>query len=448
MMEFRTGHVIDHVALPIFDDNFSIGRCFLAYTWDKQSALESEQDQLLPLRAEIAQCDAEDAELRVALANVRARKQQVIARLHASPRTPANRLSPLVPSLIFQYLDIRTVESVAMLVSRRWRRTALSTPELWNTIQLHRGPTCARAFIRRAKGLPLFVELHLPEPRQRERVDWRCQTLNDQATQSSSATARSSGFLLPSCRGVRALRELELGVARLTGPETSVSDFSQVENFLNLEGESLKRVALTNMAWQWSPYALGCVSDLAITLVNPDETPRAYDLPSYFGTLVGAASLRTLAIRIEGNIVVSLPDEPSSDSGSLISSSTPPAIVLPFLTHLSLYGSIPSTLLRLFNTPALRHLDLTLARRASTPLLPRGHHIHDLRLDGTNTPNIRLFQSLPKLVRLELGRDMPGRLLDVLARHPQADDPEQTPVAPSSSQNTGRGLDEVGGRAL
>ncbi|KAG8742428.1 hypothetical protein FRC10_001442 [Ceratobasidium sp. 414] len=436
------------------------------------SALESEQDQLLALRAEIAQCDAEDAELRVALANVRARKQQVIARLHAFFRTPANRLSPLVLSLIFQYLDIRTVESVAMLVSRRWRRTALSTPELWNTIQLHRGPTCARAFIRRAKGLPLFVELHLPEPRQGERVDWALSNLKRPGDAelfrereierlfapvlpfaSSWAALRvrapdvfSMQSVLGCCAragGVRALRELELGVARLTGPETSVSDFSQVENFLNLEGESLKRVALTNMAWQWSPYALGCVSDLAITLVNPDETPRAYDLPSYFGTLVGAASLRTLAIRIEGNITVSLPDEPSSDSGSRISSSTPPAIVLPFLTHLSLYGSIPPTLLRLFNTPALRRLDLTLARRASTPLLPRGHNIHDLRLDGTNTPNIRLFQSLPKLVRLELGRDMPGRLLDVLARHSQADDPEQTPIAPSSSQNTGRGLDEV-----
>ncbi|KAG8742426.1 hypothetical protein FRC10_001440, partial [Ceratobasidium sp. 414] len=111
--------------------------------------------------------------------------------------------------------------------------------------------------------------------------------------------------------------------------------------------------------------------------------------------------------------------------------------------HLSLHGSIPPALRRLFNTPALRRLDRTLARRASTPLLPRGHHIHDLRLDGTNTPNIRLFQSLPKLVRLELGRDMPGRLLDVLARYSQTNDPGQTPVAPSSSQNGGHGLDEV-----
>ncbi|KAG8719257.1 hypothetical protein FRC08_003266 [Ceratobasidium sp. 394] len=354
-----------------------------------------------------------------------------------------------------------------MLVSRRWRRTALSTPELWNTIQLHRGPACARAFIKRAKGLPLFVELYLPEPQQSERVDWALSNLKRPGDAeflrereierlfapvlpfaASWAALRvrapdvfSMQSVLACCAragGTRALRELELGVARLTGPETSVSDFSQVENFLNLEGETLKRVALTNMAWQWSPYALGCVSDLAITLVNSDESPRVYDLPSYFGTLVGAASLRTLAIRIEGNITVSLPDEPSSDGGSPTS---PSAIVLPFLTHLSLHGSIPPTLLRLFNTPSLRRLDLTLARRSSTPLLPRGHHIIDLRLDGANTPNLRLFQSLPELVRLELGRDMPGRVLDVLARHSQVDDPEQTPVAPS--QNEGRVLDEV-----
>ncbi|KAG8719259.1 hypothetical protein FRC08_003268 [Ceratobasidium sp. 394] len=51
-------------------------------------------------------------------------------------------------------------------------------------------------------------------------------------------------------------------------------------------------------------------------------------------------------------------------------------------------------------------------------------------------PNLRLFQSLP-----ELGRNTPGRVLDVLARHSQVDDPEQMSVAPS--QNEGRALDEV-----
>jgi len=418
----------------------------------------NEHDQLLSLRAEIAQCDAEDAELRIALNNVRTRKQHAVARMHALFRSPVNRLSQSVLSMIFQHLDIHTVESTVMLVSRRWKRSALSTPELWNTIQLHRGPVCARTFIKRAKGLALIVELTLPEPHQSDQINWALSNLKRPgesdlvrerdierlfapvlpfaatwlALRVRAPDVFSMQRVLSCCAkagGTKALRELELNVLRLTGTETSVSDFSQVENFLNLESETLKRVSLTNMAWQWSPYALGCVTDLAITLDNSDRIERVYDLPSYFGTLVGAASLRTLAINISGNISVSLPDEGPGDA-SPTSPSTPSAIVLPFLSHISLNGFIPPTLLRLFNTPALRRLDLVLARRAHTPLLPRGHHIIDLRLDGA-MPNIRLLQSLPHLIRLELGKDMPGRILDVLAQHSQHD-PEKTPIAPNA----------------
>ncbi|KAG9093281.1 hypothetical protein FS749_014692, partial [Ceratobasidium sp. UAMH 11750] len=71
------------------------------------------------------------------------------------------------------------------------------------------------------------------------------------------------------------------------------------------------------------------------------------------------------------------------------------------------------------------------------PHSSRGHHIIELRLNA----NLRHFQSLPELVRLELGWDMPGRLPGVLARHSQVDDPEHTPV--TLSQNEGRVLDEV-----
>ncbi|QRV88130.1 F-box-like protein [Ceratobasidium sp. AG-Ba] len=432
----------------------------------KQSRTASthEHEQLIALRAEIAQCDAEEAELRHALAHVRARKQQALTHLHTLFRKPANllSLSTFILSSIFQYLDAPTLESGVMLVCKRWRRTALSCPELWNTIQLHRGPVCARAYIKRARTVPLQVELFLPEPANGERVDWAWSNLKRPGdaemlrerelerllspvlplvqTWSSLCVQTPDVFsmqrVLGFCAragGTRALRQLELGVTRLTGIESSASDFDQLEGFLSSECESLKRVQLTNMAWQWSPYALGCVSDLTIRLVNPDEGSRVYDLPSYFGTLVGAASLRSLSIKVEGNAVISTPGSDDDTSGA----SSPPAIVLPFLTHLSVHGAIPPTLLRLFNTPALRRLDLTLPRRAPTPLLPRGHQIVDLRLDGPNVPHIRLFQCLPDLVRLELGKDMPGRILDTLARHSRSaseEDPERTPIAPSQVQ--------------
>ncbi|KAG9098718.1 hypothetical protein FRC07_010597, partial [Ceratobasidium sp. 392] len=217
----------------------------------KQSHSDLDHDLLLSIRAEIAQCDAEDAELRAALSNVRARKQHAVARLHAFFRTPANRLSHFLLSLIFQHLDIRTIESSVLLVSKRWRRTAMSTPELWNTIQLHRGPSCSRAFIKRAKGLPLIVELDLPEPNQSERVDWalsnlkrpgEAEILREREIErlfapvvpfASSWTALrvrtpdvfTMQRVLACCAragGMRSLRELDLAVARLTGPETSV----------------------------------------------------------------------------------------------------------------------------------------------------------------------------------------------------------------------------------
>ncbi|KAF8595408.1 hypothetical protein BDV93DRAFT_611413 [Ceratobasidium sp. AG-I] len=426
------------------------------------ASTHSDSEQLFALRALIAQCDAEDSELRAALSNVRARKQQAVARLHALMRTPANRLSPPILSLIFQYLDMRTIESSIMLVSKRWKRTALSIPELWNTIPLHRGPACARAYIRRARGLPLIVELSLPDPLHGDQISWALSNLKRAGDAEILRERNIERLLAPAlplistwsafrvrapdvfsmqtvlalcaeAGGTKALRELVLAVARLSDTETSVSDFSQIENFLNLEGETLKRVSLTNMAWQWSPYALGSVADLSITLTNEDEVGRVYDLPSYFGTLVGAASLRKLVVNISGNISVMLPDERPGD-GSPISPSTPSAIVLPFLSHIALNGSIPPTLLRLFNTPALRRLDLNLARRAPTPRLPRGHHITDLRLNGA-MPNVRLLQSLPELIKLELGRDTPGRLIDLLAQYSDnggALDPDRTPIAPSA----------------
>lgn len=433
----------------------------LKHKQSRAASVHSDSEHLFALRAFIAQCDAEDAELRAALSNVRTRKQQAVARLHALMRTPANRLSPPILSLIFQYLDMKTIESSVMLVSKRWKRTALSIPELWNTIQLHRGPACARTYIRRARTLPLIVELNLPDPVHGDQINWALSNLKRpgeadvlrernieqllspalpyistwSAFRVRAPDVFSMQTVLALCAeagGTKALRELVLAVARLSGTETSVSDFSQIESFLNLESETLKYVSLTNMAWQWSPYALGSVADLSITLTNEDEVGRIYDLPSYFGTLVGAASLRKLVINISGNISVMLPDE--GGDGSPISPSTPSAIVLPFLSHIVLNGSIPSTLLRLFNTPALRRLDLNLTRRAPTPRLPRGHHITDLRLNGA-MPNVRLLQSLPELVKLELGRDTPGRLIDLLAQHSDnggALDPDRTPIAPNA----------------
>lgn len=422
-------------------------------------SIHSETEQVLALRAEIAICDEEEAELRLALAHVRARKYEAIGRLHALVRTPANLLAPSVLALIFSYLDIHTIESKVMLISRRWRRTALSLPQLWNTIQLTRGPVCAKAYIKRARGLPLIVELDLPEPLQGEQVNWALSNLkrpgdadmlrereierlfapvlpfisNWAALRVHVPDVFSMQKVLSCCAkagGTKVLKELELVVTKLSKPDSSASDFEQIENALNLESESLHWVTLTNMAWQWSPYALGSVSELTISLTNTGEAERVFDLPSYFGTLVGAASLRTLTINISGNVTVSLLDEATGD-GSPTGPSTPSAIVLPFLSHLILNGTIPPTLLRLFNTPALRRLDLNLARRSPTPRLPRGHRISDLRLEGA-MPNIRLLQSLPELVKLELGRDTPGRLVEALALHSEPLDPEQTPIAPGA----------------
>ncbi|CAE6404619.1 unnamed protein product [Rhizoctonia solani] len=395
----------------------------------------TEADQIQALRDEIYQHELSESELRAALSETRAQKHLAIARLHSLVRTPANRLSSHILAQIFELVDPMTLEWGVMLVCKRWRRLALSLPELWSSVDLMRGPGCAKAYVKRAKGLPLTIELDLPDLQQSDQVSIALSNLKrpgegdmlrshqierlfapvlPHISTWTSLHVRTPDVLgmqavLSICAkagGTKSLRALELIVSK----SNSGTDFVGVEQALNLENEMLESVSLVNMAWQWSPYALGSVQSLSISLLNQ----RAYDLPSYFGTLVGAASLQSLTITISPHAELHVPDI----SG--------PSIVLPFLSHLVLNGSIPPTLLRLFNTPKLRRLDMNLAKRTVTPRLPRGHRIADLRLDGA-MPNIKLLQSLPELVKLEVGRHIPGRFLDALTR-----DPEQTPIAPGA----------------
>ncbi|KAJ1309225.1 hypothetical protein OPQ81_004892 [Rhizoctonia solani] len=395
----------------------------------------TEADQIQALRDEISQYELSESQLRAALSETRAQKHLAIARLHSLVRTPANRLSSQILEKIFGLVDQMTLEWGVMLVCKRWRRLALSLPELWSTVDLIRGPVCARAYVKRARGLPLAIELNLPDLQQGDQVSIALSNLKRPGEGDMLRSHQIERLFIPvlplistwnslhvrtpdvlamqavlnicaQAGGTRALQSLELVVSR----SSSETDFVGVEQALNFDSEVLERVVLVNMAWQWSPYALGSVRSLSISLLNQ----RAYDLPSFFGPLVGAASLESLTITISPEAVLEVPDI----SG--------PPIVLPFLSHLALNGSIPPTLLRLFNTPKLQRLDMNLAKRASTPRLPRGHRITDLRLDGA-TPNIRLLQSLPELVKLEVGRDIPGRFLDALTR-----DPEETPVAPGA----------------
>ncbi|EUC66255.1 F-box-like domain protein [Rhizoctonia solani AG-3 Rhs1AP] len=328
-----------------------------------------------------------------------------------------------------------TLEWGVMLVCKRWRRLALSLPELWSWVDLMRGPGCTKAYVKRAKGLPLTIALDLPDLQQSDQVSIALSNLKRPGEGDmlrSHQIERLFAPVLPhistwtalhirtpdvlgmqavlsicaKAGGTKALQSLELIISR----SNTGTDFVGVEQALNLENETLESVVLVNMAWQWSPYALGSVQSLSISLLNQ----RVYDLPSYFGTLVGAASLQSLTITISPHAELNVPDI----SG--------PSIVLPFLSHLALNGSIPPTLLRLFNTPKLRRLDMNLAKRTGTPRLPRGHRITDLRLDGA-MPNIKLLQCLPELVKLEVGRHIPGRFLDALTR-----DPERTPIAPGA----------------
>ncbi|KAF8681320.1 Coatomer subunit delta [Rhizoctonia solani] len=400
--------------------------------------IPTEADEIQALRDEIYQYELSESQLRAALFETRAQKHMAIARLHSLVRTPANRLSSAILEIIFGLVDKMTLEWGVMLVCKRWRRLALGLPELWSTVDLMRGPVCAKAYSKRAKGFPLAIELDLPDLEQGDQVSYALSNLKRPGEGDllrshqierlftpvlpfiatwTSLHVRTPDVLgmqavLSICAkagGTRTLQSLELIVSR----SSLGSDFVGVEQALNFENEALERVVLVNMAWQWSPYALGSVRSLSITLLNE----RTYDLPSYFGTLVGAACLQSLTITISPHAVLNVPDI----SG--------PSIVLPFLSHLVLNGSIPPTLLRLFNTPKLRRLDMNLAKRTATPRLPRGHHIVDLRLEGA-MPNIRLLQSLPELVKLEIGRDIPGRFLDALAQG--GGDPEKTPVAPGA----------------
>ncbi|CAE7224546.1 unnamed protein product [Rhizoctonia solani] len=395
----------------------------------------TEADQIQALRDEIYQHELSESQLREALSETRAQKHLAIARLHSLVRTPANRLSTHLLEQIFGLVDPMTLEWGVMLVCKRWRRLALNLPELWASVDLMRGPVCAKAYAKRAKDLPLTIELDLPDLRQSDQVSIALSNLKRPGEGDmlrSHQIERLFAPVLPyistwaslhvrtpdvlamqavlsicaNAGGTKALQSLELIVSKSNWG----TDFVGVEQALNLENEMLESVVLVNMAWQWSPYALGSVQSLSISLLNQ----RTYDLPSYFGTLVGAASLQFLTITIDPHAELNVPDI----SG--------PSIVLPFLSHLVLNGSIPPTLLRLFNTPKLRRLDMNLAKRAVTPRLPRGHRITDLRLDGA-MPNIKLLQSLPELVKLEVGRHIPGRFLDALTR-----DPEKTPIAPGA----------------